>query len=144
MVVGSDVNTYIEEWYFNMLELSALLGKWSHLEELFIGTYKKSTVNNRREEMGRNYIHTGGNGLLIFITSEFIKSNFCMVLYYDWHRVIFVGLLWGFWSLLLVEYILNLALVNKRMIILVWIRDWRLFGKNWYNDYYKDTELLSI
>ncbi|CAN6929070.1 unnamed protein product, partial [Brassica oleracea] len=27
---GSDVNTYIEEWYFNMLELSALLGKWSH------------------------------------------------------------------------------------------------------------------
>ena len=95
-------------------------------------------MNDWREEIGRNYIHTGGNGLLVFITSEFIKSNFCTVLYYDWRRVIFVGILWAFWSLLLLEYILNLA------IILVLIRDWRLFEKNWYNDYYKDTELLSI
>ena len=47
----------------------------------------------------------------------------------------------GFWSLLLLEYILNLALVNKSTIILVSIRDWRLLGKIWYNGYHQDTEL---
>ena len=35
----------------------------------------------------------------------------------------------------------NLALLNKRMVILVSSREWRLFGKIWYNDYHNDTEL---
>lgn len=101
VVVGFDVNTHAEEWYVNMLESRALLGKWSHLEEFYIGTYMKSMVKYRLEEMGRNNNHTRWNGLFVIINSEFIRSYFCTVLHYDWPSVIllatrfFVGLLWG-------------------------------------------------
>ena len=75
--------------------------------------------------MRRNFTIAGWNGLFTMFNPEFIKSYSSMVVDYDWYCVILLATrvfsrhFWGPWSLLILEYNLKL----------IWIRDWRLFGK---------------
>lgn len=136
-VVCLDSESQSYEWHVILMELRPC-----------ISLYSCESPSSNYKELQSNGTFNGVIGSIALYSSELTIFFSCKALYYGWPSAFCDEILhcsrhvWGFWSLLLLEYNFKMAFLMKMTISLFWNLDWRLLRNDRYSGSYQDDVLI--